>query len=89
MTDPVSLHDQLDQLRHILAAARSTAFWRHVPILDDSSEGDVLDVHENDLSGLKHFKQSIQKEIEVIESVSGRLSRIVPHRETRAAASCL
>lgn len=72
----ISLEEQLSQLRQILSATRSTAFWDSVPILDDTKDGDVLEIHENDLPGLKHFKMSIQKEIEAIESVSGNPSYI-------------
>lgn len=66
------LTEQLSKLQDILSSIRSAAFWESLPIIDETREGNVVDIHENDLPGLRHLRMSIQKEIETIESVSTR-----------------
>jgi hypothetical protein len=66
----LSLNEQLGRLREILSATRSRSFWQSLPIIDETKDGDVVDIQDNDLPGLRHLRMSIQKEIETIEAVS-------------------
>ncbi|PVF98664.1 hypothetical protein CPB86DRAFT_758006 [Serendipita vermifera] len=64
----LSLNEQLERLREILIATRSKSFWQSLPIIDETKDGDVVDIQDNDLPGLRHLRMSIQKEIETIET---------------------
>lgn len=63
------LNEQVSKLQNILSSMRSKQFWQTLPLIDDTKDHDAIEIQEADVPGLRHFKVSIQKEIETIESV--------------------
>lgn len=77
----------LSQLQDIVTSITTSHLWINPPVIDASSDEEILDGLENDTPGLRQFKQSVQREVETLDKARPSLRITMSDSPDRLAVS--